>query len=134
VRQLPEWLKSSKQHQVEVLLAGLALWQLKRQLDRRLDEPGKPEPHPYPMSEPLDNETVFVWPTDFNEDGEPRAVSVGIVDPEKQVLGVNGIIQGINRVISDRTSERNKTRLKKIKTKLSEAEDKLKERAGKYEK
>ena len=83
---LPERLKSSRRLQLEVAIAGYALWQLKKEINKRRDaiEP--------PVSEHTEDTTVFVWPDSFDENHNPKGVEVGSISPEGVYTRVFGAI------------------------------------------
>lgn len=127
-----EHLKTSKRLQVQVALAGLALWQLKRELSRRSDRPDEPVPLTPPVNENLgEDTTIYVWPTEFDENGEPKGLEVGSVKSGEPVFGVQGVISRTRDFLIDHSSERNRRNLRSLKRQIKVARILIEDRANK---
>jgi hypothetical protein len=74
---IPERLKSSRRLQAEIGLAGIALWQLKKELFPKYKGPTEGEDIIPPVSEYVDGSYFYVIPGIFDEDGKPNSVQIG---------------------------------------------------------
>ena len=124
-----ERLKTSRRLQIEIALAGLALWQLKRERDRRLEAIHGLSPAP-PVTENLEGSTLYVWPTAFDEHGEPWGLEVGSVQQGEPVFSVQGVLKKTREFIADSSSENSRKRLRSLKKQLKAARSSVIKRAG----
>ena len=109
---------------IEVALAGLALWQMKRLHDRRSD--AAKEPVPRPLVETLKDAVISVYPSSkFYQEGKPDGITISSVDGPEPSIAVSGAIDEEGNFIPVDRSDSDPSRLQILKNRIDEVRQKL---------